>query len=289
MSFLEIRLPEDIRPGMVGGPEFNTEVIEVESGHEKRNDGSGGIPRREYIIEYVSSLAIFKTLHSFFLVVRGRTYGFRMKDWIDFTVEATEGLLDAGVGDGTPTYQLNKRYSYSGNNLDRAITKLVAGTYTVYRDAIAVTVGAGAGEIAINANTGVVTFVADDSEAITSHTPGSSHVFTTAADITGLAIADKVYITGVTGTGATTLNSIAHTISNKSGSGPYTWTLSTNTTGLTTSGGTALAYPQADDVLSWAGEFDVPVRFTSDKFQARVVKLNGAYAVDGLGLKEVRV
>jgi uncharacterized protein (TIGR02217 family) len=291
MSFLEIRLPEAVRPSMAGGPVFSTEIIEINSGHEHRNIGADE-PRREYEIEYVRSIDDLRALHAFFLVVRGAAYGFRAKDWIDYEVISTEGLLGTGAGSGYPTYQSKKRYTFGAQSFDRTIAKLVSGTHTQYRNGSPVTVGDSAGNVTVDNDTGIVTFAADDTEAITGHTVGSSHQFTTAADLTGLGIGEKVYLSGITGTAATLLNGIAHTISNKSGAGPYTWTISTNTGGsptLTASGGNSYAYPQAGDILSWAGEFDVPARFTSDKFTARLLRVGGACEITGLQLKEVRV
>lgn len=285
----EILLPVDVRIGMIGGPAFLTEIVEKNSGHEQRNIGMA-TPLRSYRVEYVRGLDTLKTLHAFFLAVRGAAYSFRVRDWLDYIVASTEGLLGAGIGTGYPTYQLYKRYTFGSETFDRAITKIVSGSATLYRNAIALDAGSPT-VYSLDVDTGIATFTPDDTEAITGHTVGASHQFTTTADIAGLGIGDKVYITGVTGTAASLLNSLAHTISNKSGSGPYTWTLSTSTGGsptLTASGGTAYAYPQSDDILSWAGQFDTPCRFTADQFNVRTIGAN-LFEVDALGLKEVRL
>jgi hypothetical protein len=83
-------------------------------------------------------------------------------------------------------------------------------------------------------------------------------------------------LTGVTGSAASVLNSIAHTIVNKTASGspgPITWQLSTNTGGspiVTASGGTAFAYAQSGATLTWTGQFDVLVRLMTDEWLSQI-------------------
>lgn len=201
-AFYEIRLPESIRIGMLGGPGFNTEIIEVESRHEFRNDASGGLAIREYVVEYVNSRADFEEFNNFFHVVHGRTYGFRLKDWLDYQVAQADGYVGTGAGTAALTYQLNKGYTFGGITQLRPIKKLVAGTLAVFRDGSAF---ASSGNWSVDNDTGILTMTAD----------------------------------------------------------------------------------QTGHVLAFSSEFDTPVRFTSDKYQARVVKHNGVYEILGLGLKEL--
>jgi uncharacterized protein (TIGR02217 family) len=288
MAFIETpRFPADISYGSSGGPEYRTSIVELLSGYEVRNK-DWLHPRARYTItQDVKSPAQMYTLLKFFnSVAHGRFNSFRFKDWADYIVLITEGLLDAGVGSGIPAYQFYKRYASDSETYDRKIAKLVSGTVTVYRDAAPVTFGAGAGEVALNYNTGLATFVADASASITGHTPGASHIFTTTADLSMLGVGDKVYITGTTGTAATLLNNLAHTITDKTGT--YTWTLGTVTTGLTASGGTAAAYPQADEALTFGAEFDTPVRFDTDHFDSTIDSFGTRSWVD-VPIIEVRV
>lgn len=294
MSFIETpRFPNKLGYGASGGPTFLTSIVMLASGFEQRN-GDWSVERRRYdLIHSAKTRDDLDELLAFYLTVaRGRLHGFRFRDWSDFndTHGDAIGWLGGGVGSGAPTLQMYKRYVSGSNAALREITKPY-GTISVTRGGVAVVYGASAGQISIDTTTGEITFVADDSEAITGHTVGSSHVFTTAADVTQLGIGDKVYIGSVTGTAATLLNSTAHTISNKSGSGPYTWTISTNTGGsptLTASGGTIYAYPQADEALLWSGEFDVPVRFDTDELMA-MIRGPRLYDLDRIPLIEIRV
>jgi uncharacterized protein (TIGR02217 family) len=264
MAFLESpRLPDDISYGATGGPAFAATVVTTAGGHEKTNE-PWSQERGHWAIQYVRTHAQLKALRAFFRVVGGKGRGFRMKDHSDYIVLATEGRIGSAIGDGTPgPMQLRQRETVGAENYDLDIRKPL--TATIYRNAVAKTITT---HYIIDMATGLLTWVADDTEAITGHTPGASHVFTTATDMAALTAGEKVYLTGVTGTAAATLNAKAHTISSKTGSGPYTWTISTATTGLTASSGTAGAYPQAADVLTWAGEFDKAVRFDANEFTA---------------------
>jgi len=294
MAFIESpRFPDALSYGFVGGPRFLTDLIELESGHDQANQ-IWSEARSEYrgSLEGKDETDRDTVIAFFRAVAKGMANTFRFKDWHDYQATVSNGILGTGaVGTGAPTYQLYKRYTSGAYSIDRAITKPVSGLVTVYRNAGAVTVGAGAGQIAIATTTGIITFVADSSGATTGHTVGASHQFTTAADITGLAIGEKVYITGVTGTAATTLNSVAHTVSNKTGAGPYTWTIGTATTGLTASGGTAYNYPQATDALTWAGDFDVPVRLMTDRLDFRALTRSSGLVSswEEIVLREIRV
>lgn len=290
MSFIESpRFPDKIAYQSVGGPVLRTAVVETLSGREYRNSRWSQSLRRYDIAHTGKTQAEIEELIAFFEAVAiGRANLFRFKDWADYAMTVANGGLSYGFGTGGPTHQLRKVYTSGSNLRYRDIRKPVSGTVACFRNASPITVGVAAGNIAIDATTGLVTFVADVSQAITGHTPGASHVFTTASDLTGLIIGSKVYLTGVTGTAAATLNSVIHTISNKTGAGPYTWTISTATTSLTASGGTAAKYPQPADVLTASCEFDTPVRFDTDEFMSSI-EAPGVYMIDSLPLVERRV
>ncbi len=200
-------------------------------------------------------------------------YGFLMLDPKDQTVTTGQGLLQPyltenvgtiGFGYGIPTYRLAKQYTtVSGSRTkNRRISRPL--TSAVTRAGSPVTVGVAAGNIAIATETGTVTFVADESQAITSITTGATTVLNFANGtgiVAALAPGQRVYITGVTGTGASALNGLSHVIASE---GATSLTINTDTTGLTLASGTAAKYPQATEALAWTGTFYVPVHFVSD-------------------------
>lgn len=130
-TFHEVRFPTDINYGSAGGPEFNTEVIELGGGHEKRNQ-NWEYPRERWNVAYgIKDESLLRLLIDFFYARRGRAIGFRFKNHDDYSVTDQE----LGDGDGsTDEFQLIKTYSSGGETFDRKITKPVAGTVTVYID-----------------------------------------------------------------------------------------------------------------------------------------------------------
>lgn len=239
---------------------------------------------REYQLGVVPMpVATWQLIEGLHEVTDGGAYGFLMLDPKDSAASATEGLLypygtalvgTNGLGYGIPTYKMHKRYTSVGSTRtkDRAITRPQA-TPVVKRGGVTVTHGAGAGNIAINYDTGLVTFIADSSSAVTAFTAGATTQITLTAALAGVAIGERLYLDGIVGTSATTLNGLSHAITNISGGGLNVYTLSVNTTGLTrTSGGTGYAYPQSTETLTWAGNFYVPVHFANDDIDWEIVK-----------------
>jgi uncharacterized protein (TIGR02217 family) len=290
MTTYTLRLPDAVRLGMAGGPEFRTEIAVTKAGYENRN--ASEYPLASYEIEYVQTRAGLDALQAFFRIAHGAAYSFLARDWTDYKVDsATTGVLGAGVGTGLPTYQLGKLYAYGAESVRRDITKPTSSTVAVKRGVSAVAFGSGAGEIAIDYQTGIATFVADATSNASSVTVGATTQVVLAANPGTLTNGEKLYLAGFAGADAALLNGLAHTINSITGAGPYTFTLATNTAGktITLGSGQGRKYPQASEALTWSGEFDVPVRFTADKFRARVIHHQGtqAYGVEGLGLTEV--
>lgn len=141
------RFPENISYGSTGGPGYSTDVVTVSSGAESRNinwtesrhtyNAAFGIRDESYITALVN----------FFHTVKGKAYGFRYKDWSDYTssdsttISATDQYLGTGDSEdigvtGTTQFQLIKAYSAGVLNTGRIIHKPVNGTVVVARDGI---------------------------------------------------------------------------------------------------------------------------------------------------------
>lgn len=222
------------------------------------------------------TVAQWQALEGLFEVTDGGAYGCLMQDPKDTIVDAAAGLLAPyttslvgaiGAGYGVPVYKLHKRYTSAGSarTKDRAITRPQL-TPIVKRAGATVTHGAAAGNIAINYTSGTVTFVADASSAVTGVVVGATTQVTLTAALAGLAIGERLYLSGLTGAGAATLNNLSHAITNITGAGLNVYTLSTVTTGLTiTAAGSGFKYPQSSQALTWGGLFYVPVHFANDE------------------------
>jgi len=137
VPFHEVRFPTEIAFGSSGGPERRTEIVTLASGHEERNTRSAD-SRRRYNAGYgVRSADDLHALIAFFEERRGRLYGFRWRDRIDWkscppgtAVSALDQAL--GTGDGTTaTLQLVKRYGALHAPYVRTIRKPVAGSVRI--------------------------------------------------------------------------------------------------------------------------------------------------------------
>jgi uncharacterized protein (TIGR02217 family) len=154
MAFIESpRFPDGLAFGAQGGPGFLTMIVELESGHEQRNQ-VWSLERGEWTIAMENRvLSERQALQAHFRAVgKGRLNGFRFKDFLDFEASHTEGVLElvsAGV------YQLQKRYTSGANTYDRDIKKPVSGTVEVKNGSGAVLVAGG--DYTIDTTTGRIT------------------------------------------------------------------------------------------------------------------------------------
>lgn len=106
-AFHEILFPETISYGSSGGPKFKTTIFTADSGYEQRNiDWSN--QRAEYDVSHgIKNQSDMDILTAFFYARRGRAYGFRFKDWNDYSITAQQ----IATGDGATTvFQIVKTY-----------------------------------------------------------------------------------------------------------------------------------------------------------------------------------
>jgi uncharacterized protein (TIGR02217 family) len=152
MSFHEVRFPEGISYGAVGGPTFKTSVLELASGQEKRNV-NWSLARQEWDVAHgIKTQTELDELLAFFYARGGRAYGFRFKNWADFLIDSVQQI---GLGDGVETeFQAIKTYTSGGIAYDHPLKKLVSGTVEVYLDGVEVN----ANDYSVDLNTGVITF-----------------------------------------------------------------------------------------------------------------------------------
>ena len=129
--FDEVRFPEDISYGAIGGPEYLTKIIPLNSGNEYRNI-TNSLSKLKYNISYVvkTNEQISKLL-TFFRARRGKAIGFRFKDWSDYS--AQNELI--GIGNDVITqFQLIKIYKSGNSKYIRKITKPVLNSIVLYCD-----------------------------------------------------------------------------------------------------------------------------------------------------------
>lgn len=167
-DFHELRFPTDIARGSRGGPERLTQIVTLASGREVRNSRWAHSRRRYDAGIGIRTLDALAAVVTFFEERRGRLYGFRWRDRLDWkscppsqTPTATDQPL--GTGDGvTATFQLCKHYGTGGAAYRRPIAKPLPGEVLVAVDGVAIT---DPEHFTCDATTGLVTFAAG-------HVPG---------------------------------------------------------------------------------------------------------------------
>ncbi|WP_025898614.1 DUF2460 domain-containing protein [Sneathiella glossodoripedis] len=134
MGFHDIRFPQHISYGAVGGPRFSTTIQQLNSGHERRNI-NWSAARREYRVDVSPSRGDeWRALLDFFHARLGRAYGFRLKDFADF--ELIDGVIATG-DDTRQSFQICKIYEAAGDWPHRRdLKKIVPGSVSVRLDGI---------------------------------------------------------------------------------------------------------------------------------------------------------
>jgi uncharacterized protein (TIGR02217 family) len=152
MAFHEIQFPSDIAYGSSGGPEYSTDVIVMHSGYEQRNQNWEAARARYNVAHGVKTQAQLAALIAFFRARKGKTHGFRFKDWTDY--QATGQQIGTGNGSAT-AFQLVKTYSSGAGSETRTILKPVSGTVKIYKNGVLQASG-----VSVDTVTGIVTFAA---------------------------------------------------------------------------------------------------------------------------------
>lgn len=136
-DFHEVRFPLDVARGARGGPERQTQIVTLASGREVRNSRWAHSRRRYDAGLGVRSFDALAAVVSFFEERRGRLYGFRWRDQLDWkscppsrSPAADDQAI--GTGDGAnAVFQLRKLYGSGPAAYERPITKPCDGTVRV--------------------------------------------------------------------------------------------------------------------------------------------------------------
>lgn len=125
MSFHDIRFPIEISYGSKGGPQFNTTVLVLASGFEKRNINWSQLQAKYDVAHGVKTTDQMHELRDFFVARQGKAYSFRFKDFLDYEIKNQT----LGVGDGVrKKFQIFRTYTSGTISYDRLVTKIVGGT-----------------------------------------------------------------------------------------------------------------------------------------------------------------
>lgn len=160
-AFVEVQFPPRIALGAVGGPGFNTEIVALEGGDEKRNQ-NWKFARAEWDIGTgVKTPTDMAAIRAFFYARAGRAVGFRFKDWSDYKAAAEA----CAATDGTnKIFQLEKTYSSGGVDYVRPIRKPVGASVQVFVNGVLATLTS---DYTLDSTTGLVTFGSAQTDPVT--------------------------------------------------------------------------------------------------------------------------
>lgn len=128
-NFLEIQFPVDISFGSLGGPEYSTDIISTQSGLEQRNINWANFRKKFNIAPSIKDETQMNQLLHFFHLCQGRAFGFRFKDWSDYTGQREY----IGTGNGKNTqYRLVKSYGNASKQINKDIVKPVINSVVIY-------------------------------------------------------------------------------------------------------------------------------------------------------------
>ncbi len=160
-DFHDVLFPISIAIQGSGGPERKTDIVVTGSGREERIARWAHSRRRYDAGSGVKTFAELQSVLAFFEERRGRLYGFRWRDRLDFSsvqagVQITPLDQMIGRGDGaTKQFQLIKGYGSNFAPYQRVIRKPVAGSVRLALDGVEVT---DASRFSVDTHSGIVTF-----------------------------------------------------------------------------------------------------------------------------------
>ncbi len=157
--FRDIRLPDRLSLGAVGGPLFKTTIVEMDSGFEKANRDWMNAKAKYDIGHVAARKTTFREARDFFWVNEGRAFAWRFHDHADDDVGTFAAPQPFATGDGIiATFQCSKRYQAGAFVKDRPIQCIWAGSYSFFVNGVQVNEGPGAGKFTLDPITGLVTF-----------------------------------------------------------------------------------------------------------------------------------
>jgi|GEM_PF-944628 len=149
--FHEDLLPDRMSLGMMGGPEYMTDIVTSRSGREERN-ALWSRARRTYDVKYgMRKAEDVHVIRRFHLARFGKAHPFRVRDWGDFSTAPGEGaegttpfddtlatVADLGGNTRVPLY---RTYQSGGRIIRRRIYKPRPCGFRIALDGVELTTG----------------------------------------------------------------------------------------------------------------------------------------------------
>ena len=128
-DFYDITLPDFLHSYIIGGPTFDTQIVQSIAGLESRYANFTSALHKYHIKNCKLSPDELSELYSFFLNCKGAAYGFRMKDYADY--QGVNQLIEQDQDDKS-LYYLYKIYSYQERLYRRRIVKPIKGSVAIF-------------------------------------------------------------------------------------------------------------------------------------------------------------
>lgn len=155
--FNDSRLLDCVAYGSQFAHEFNTRIVELRSGVERRNS-DWSMPRFRYSVIYQNlKEEDHDKVYWAHMASMGAAIPFRFKDWRDF--QAVDQVQGVAV-DGVQTMQLIKHYSFGSVNFIREITKPIEDSMSLQADGVPIS-------FTVDPLTGLFSFAAAEGQTIT--------------------------------------------------------------------------------------------------------------------------
>lgn len=137
MAHLQTTLAQCAGYGWQGGPEFKTQIVELQSGRERRN-AMWAQARHRYTAPFLNiSKQAYRGIKQLHLVCRGQLHAFQFRDELDY--EADQEVF--AIGDGTTkVFQLSKTSLLDGVQYTRNVYAL-DGIPVIRADGVVVSSG----------------------------------------------------------------------------------------------------------------------------------------------------
>jgi len=122
MAFIDVRLNECMAYGFAGGGQWETELVMMDNGREKRN-ARWMIPQQRYTAQFQNlQTAGRNEVRNAFMAARGRLHAFRLRDPADYLATAQPIINVGGV------WRLAKAYTLGSETAYRLIQRPISAT-----------------------------------------------------------------------------------------------------------------------------------------------------------------
>jgi len=287
-AFIEERLDVCVRVGAEAEDSYAVDVVNT-AGGSRYASLRHGLPMRTFDVDYVKGqIDLVLQIESLFHRSYGGYAGFRVRAWKDFST-ANDGMSPPTAFDSPMTlvspgvYRLAKTYGRDKPALPgigrpvRQLYKPVAGTVLVGVDGSIYP----STQYAVDTTTGLVTFAANKSRAITAISKAANAVATVGPNT--FLIGESVAFSGVVG--MVQINGLRGVITAKPDPDNIAVNIDSTAFDTYTSGGNLQTQPVSGETVTCGCEFDIPVAFDSNMNTRGMGR--GVFDASGLRLVEL--